>query len=105
MLLQQICYAKIDGTDFRIYEPEVFSPDWYSHKFKGPGLRYEIGVALNTGDVVWINGPFRCGEWTDIKIFRDDLIKYLDENERVEADDGYSGENPEFCLTTRGFAS
>lgn len=35
-----ICHVSIDGTDFRIYEPTPFSPRWFSHKFKGPGLQY-----------------------------------------------------------------
>ena len=38
------CWISLDGTDFRIQEPTPFDPKWFSHKFKGPGLRYEIGV-------------------------------------------------------------
>ena len=39
-------------------------------------------------------GPFPCGDWPDISIFRFGLKEMLDENERVEADDGYLGEDP-----------
>ena len=46
------------------------------------------------GDVVWVHGPFPCGDWPDIVIFRSSLISFLDEGERVEADDGYVGEAP-----------
>lgn len=79
------CLVSVDGTDFRIYEQEPFWPGWFSHKFNGPGVRYELAVAIRTGDIVWINGPFPCGEWSDLRIFRSSLIDYLDDNERVEA--------------------
>jgi hypothetical protein len=71
---------------------EAIRKGWYSHKFKGPGLRYEVGVCIQTGDLVWINGPFPCGAWPDIKIFRQDLIGCLTGGEKVEADKGYRGE-------------
>lgn len=36
----------VDGTDFIIHEPSPFSPEWYSHKFRGLGWRYEVGVSV-----------------------------------------------------------
>jgi len=39
----------VDGTDCQIQEPLLFNAKWYSHKFKGPGLRYEVGVCISTG--------------------------------------------------------
>ena len=82
----------VDGTDFMILEPTPFSSRWYSHKSKGPGLRYEVAVSINGGDIVHTNAPFPCGAWPDITIFRSELIHKLDEGEMVEADRGYSGE-------------
>ena len=96
----QICYATVDGTDFRILEPKTFSPDWYSHKYKGPGLRYEIAVSISQGYIVSVNGPFPCGLWTDRKIFNAALLHELDENELVVADGGYRGEG---CRTPTGY--
>ena len=61
----QRCKITVDGTDFRIQEPSPFDPKWYSHKFRGPGLRYEIGVCIKTGWIVWVNGPFPAGAWPD----------------------------------------
>ena len=75
-----------------INEPSPFSPCWYSHKFKGPGVRYEVALSINGGDIVHINGPFPCGSNPDITIFRKKLINKLDEGEFVEADRGYRGE-------------
>ena len=51
----------VDGTDVMIWEPTPFSKMWYSHKFHGAELRYEIGMCIQTGDIVWVNGPFKCG--------------------------------------------
>jgi hypothetical protein len=74
-----------------------FWKGWYSHKFKGPGLRYEVCLGIRSGDIVWVHGPFPCGKWPDVKIFRNALKYFLGEGERVEADGGYVG-NPEFVV-------
>ena len=92
----------VDGTDFRIAEQgRIF----YSHKFKKSGLRYEVGICILTGDIVWINGPYPCGSWPDINIFRDALITELEAGERVEADDGYIGEHPGTIKCPKGAAN
>ena len=88
---KKTCLITVDGTDFKIREPYPFAKAWYSHKYKGPGLRYEVGVCIQTGHIVWINGPYACGMWNDQKIFSNGLKYWLDEGERVEADSGYSG--------------
>lgn len=85
------CLVTVDGTDFRIREPHPFASAWYSHKYKGPGLRYEVGICIQTGHIVWINGPYACGMWNDQRIFNHGLRYWLDEGERVEADNGYRG--------------
>ena len=84
-----ICKATIDGTDFAIQEPSPFDPNWYSHKFHGPGVRYEVGVCIQTGWIVWVNGPFPCGT-TDLQIARSWLIEELDDGEKYLADGGYN---------------
>ena len=91
------CLASVDGTDFRIPQITPWSRAWYSHKFNGPGLRYEVAVCIHTGAIVWVHGPFPAGDYADITIFRHALIFMLDDDERVEADDGYRGEYPRKC--------
>ena len=81
----------VDGTDFRIREPIPFNRKWYSNKFNGPALRYEVGVSINTGYIVWFNGPFPAGMMPDIKIFESNLKWKLNSGERVVADKGYTG--------------
>jgi len=82
----------IDGTDCPIVEPIPFCKSWWTKKFNGAGLRYEVGVCIQTGDIVWINGPFRCGAWPDIRIFRRNLKHRLAPGEMVECDAGYRGD-------------
>ena len=56
-------------------------------------LGYEVELCILTGDIVWINGPFPAS-YHDIRIFRSSLMSHLEQNKRVEADDGYVGEAP-----------
>jgi hypothetical protein len=67
--------------------------------------RYEIALCIQTGDIVWINGPFPCGNYNDLTIFRSGLMSELANAERVEADDGYIGEHPQHVKCPAGFAN
>jgi hypothetical protein len=79
----------IDGTDFKILEPQPFSTEWWSHKYNGPGVRYEIGVSIELGWIVWVNGPYPCGPWTNLVIARHILPNALLPGEQYIADDTY----------------
>lgn len=83
-------FISIDGTDCRIKEPIPFSKKWFSHKFKSAGLRYEVGVSIKLGHIVWVNGPFPCGSYPDGNSFNNGIKQYLDINENVISDKGYS---------------
>jgi hypothetical protein len=87
-----IVTASVDGTDFQIEEPQPFSPVWYSHKFRGPGLRYEVTLSLEGSDIVYVNGPFPCSV-PDINIYRSSLKNQLRDDELLIADKGYQGED------------
>jgi hypothetical protein len=82
----------VDGTDTEQRKKRPFWKGWYSHKLNGAGTRWEVGVCLITGVVVWIHGPFPCGRWNDLTIFRHAMLSHLDDGEKVEADDGYKAE-------------
>jgi hypothetical protein len=91
------CLLSIDRTDCRIPQqgPAVKGNPFSSHKFNGKcALRYELGVDIVEGNLVWIEGPYPAGKYSDITIFRNSLRHFLDPFERVEADDGYIGEAP-----------
>lgn len=79
----------IDGVDFAVNEPQPFSKKWYLHKFKSAGLRYEIGVSIATGNILWASRPFYCGSHTDLCIFRQDIQPRLVEHERFDCDQRY----------------
>lgn len=80
----------MNGTDFRIREPYPFDKNWFSHKFKGLGLCYEVGISIIGGHIVWANGPFPCGQFPDLNMFRRDMKSALDVNEQGIAYGGYT---------------
>jgi DDE superfamily endonuclease len=88
----QRCLITVDGVDFLIPEPIQFSTEWFSHKFGSAGLRYELGIAINTGSIVWFNGPFPAGSFPDLRVFRIKLRSQLGPGEKVVADRGYRGD-------------
>ena len=102
------CLLSVDCVDFRICEPypydSAWSKKWSSHKFKmKPAVRYEIAICILTGEICWINGPWPCGQFNDWKIFNEcGLRTFLEPDERVEADAGYSHGDPEVCKTPNG---
>jgi len=91
------CYVSIYGTDFRISEPLPFNKKWFSHKFRGAGLRYEVGLCIESGLRAWCYGTFPVGSWPDLKIFEHGLLHIMEEGEKVITDKGY---RHELCLTS-----
>jgi DDE superfamily endonuclease len=83
------CLVTVDGTDCEIVEPSDFSSRWFSHKFHGAGLRYEVGVCIQTGWIVWKNGPYPAGSFPDIVVARDNLYTKFQPGEMYVADRGY----------------
>lgn len=79
----------MDGVDFPILEPIPFSSKWFSHKFRGSGLRYEIGLCIRTGHIVWANGGYPCGEFSDLKLAREAYVLSVNVGELTLADKGY----------------
>jgi hypothetical protein len=78
----------VDGTDFKIKEPHPFSTSWWSHKYNGPAVRYEVGVSIE-GWIVWVNGPYPAGSWPDLVIAQHILPNALLPGEQYIADDTY----------------
>jgi hypothetical protein len=84
------CFISIDGTDCPVMEPWPFDKKWYSKKMNGPAVKYEVGVCIRTGEIVWFKGPF-CASVNDATIFKEDLAHRLCDDEGVETDAGYKG--------------
>eukprot|EP00536_Pseudo-nitzschia_multiseries_P018369 jgi/Psemu1/55253/gm1.55253_g len=76
----------------------------YSHKLNGPGIKYKVGVCLKTGWIVRINGPF-VGSANDATIFKERLSTLLQDDEGVEVDWGYKGDDkmklPDMGMTSK----
>jgi len=88
------CLMTINGTDFRIPQKGAAKKGnaFASHKYAGKStLRYVLGVDILVGNLVWIQGPYPAGKYSDIAIFNGVLTFFLEPGERVEADKGYSG--------------
>jgi hypothetical protein len=80
------CTMTVDGTDFRTPQKGAATKGnaFASHKYAGKSaLRYELGVDILTGNLVWIQGPYPAGKYTDIKIFNKVLRNILEPGERV----------------------
>ena len=88
----------MDGTDLRIYEPTSVDAKWFSNKFNGPGLRYELALSIASGSIVWAQGPFPCGTHSDLQIFRRESKHYLKSEEFVLAEKRYRDERCKWSL-------
>jgi hypothetical protein len=84
------CLMSLDGIDCIVNEPWPFDEKWFSQKFNGPGVKYEVGVCIATGHIVWINGLFVASK-NDATIFKERLANLLADDEGVEVDAGYKG--------------
>jgi hypothetical protein len=81
----------VDGTDCPIEEPRPFDKAWFSNKFKGPGVKYEVALDVLTGECVWINGPFKASK-SEVTIYRNGLKHLIPEGKLVVADKALRGE-------------
>ena len=61
----------VDRANFHLplYRGNKNFRKYKSHKFKAPALIYEVGIAIQSGDIFYICGPFPAGRWNDINIF------------------------------------
>jgi hypothetical protein len=70
-----------------------FAKEFMSHKFKGNGLKYKVGVCIATGKIFWVHGPSQAGE-SNITLARQAFVSFLNDNEMAVVDSGCQGE---FC--------
>ena len=62
----------------------------YSHKFHGPGIVYEVEIAIYKDHVLWIKGPF-FDSTNDATMFQSEggLHPYMPQGKRGIADSAY----------------
>ena len=65
------CLVSIDDTDFCILQKVARGNKFASCKYGGKSaLRYELGLDIFRGNLIWIEGPYTTGKYPDITIFR-----------------------------------
>lgn len=63
-------------------------------------MRYELGISIQNGDLVWLLGPFPCGSHPDIKIARMSIVHNIGVDEMILADSGYRDKGEYFDTPT-----
>ena len=89
---QEVFIVSVDGVHCPIWEPRWEpSTKWYSKKFNGPGLVYELGIAIHHNNLVWVNGPFPAGK-NDWSIFsmENGLMAKIPQGKKAVGDGGYT---------------
>lgn len=85
----------VDGVHFRTRECRIDpNKNWYSHKFNGPGLSYELGIAIRKNQLCWINGPFQAS-FHDSKVFATNDGDVDDPVTKFRCGDGLKTQIPE----------
>ena len=75
------CTMTVDRTDFSIPQKGAATKGnaFASHKYAGKSaLRYKLGVDILAGNLVWIQGPYPAGKYTNIKFFNKVLRYFLE---------------------------
>lgn len=85
----------VDGMDVRTTERYPFHSGNYSHKFNGPGKRFEICTDMD-GNIVKTSGPYAPGFNPDDVIFLQDTMAALDIDEKCEGDSLYRDHLPAY---------
>lgn len=105
---EEIFIISVDGVHCRITEVRKDpGAKWYSHKFNASGVSYELGIAVRSNRLVWINGPFPASEH-DVTIFRrptdpeNGLKALIPDGKRAIGDSGYRGEPSKVAVTRDG---
>ncbi len=82
------CLMTVNGTDFHVPQKGTATKGnaFASHKYvRKSAFRYELGVSILGGNLVWIQGPYPTGKYNDIKIINKVLRHFFDPGEQVEA--------------------
>lgn len=89
------CLMSVDGANCSTAKQGSSRKSFCSHKMHNwsSGLRCEIGVCVQAGNIAWINELFPPADWPDVSVFHKVLTDESEDGERVEADDGHRGDD------------
>ena len=82
----------VDAREFSINKPRRLEESWYSHKFHGPGVRYDVALSIEIPKIVWANGRWPWGACGSLK-------NILNFDEFATADSVYADER---CIQPPG---
>ncbi|KAL7564393.1 hypothetical protein ACA910_001540 [Epithemia clementina (nom. ined.)] len=95
--LSAIFAVSVDGVDMKTWEKKhpLFPVNrrTFSNKFNHGGVKYELGIGVWSGNLVWINGPFRWGVH-DLTVFCHGLLNKLADGKMAIANKGYISSKP-----------
>lgn len=83
-------YAFVDGMNCSVNEEHPFSCGWYSHKCRRTLIRYDVGLTLHSGRLVWVSRQFEFWSYHNNKIVKYDLKGALPDRQSVIADIEYN---------------
>ena len=63
----------MNGKNCLIRETKQFNKKWLSLKLNAAGLRHEFGVLSDTGDIIWVYGPYPSRYNLVLTIFREGM--------------------------------
>ena len=52
-------------------------------------MKYEVGICIKTGEIVWVHGGVPCGSYSDLRLAREAYVQMVEAHEKTIADDGY----------------
>lgn len=84
----------MDATTFGVNDSYPFDSKMWDVKRSKAGLKYLVAHAISNGNIVYWSG-WHKGSKSDIKMFKEELMGLMDEDECIEADAGCSGK---FCI-------
>ncbi len=87
----------MDGTDFSVFEQSPFNAGWWSYKINAAAVQYKIAINIQNGWIVWVNGPYPAGLYSDTCIAVECcLIDNLQAGKKIILDRGYHGHDEVF---------
>jgi len=89
---QTIFIISVDGVQCHFHEVKHATlskdPSYFGHKFKGPGLGYELALHLWLSRLVWVRQNTNTKD-SDLKVYREQLKHKIPAGKKVVADGGY----------------
>ena len=73
----QTVFVTLDGKDFQMNEVTSWTRMFYSVKFNGPGVRYDVAIDIQSSEIVYWSGGDMAGKYNDLVLARRGIIPLL----------------------------